>query len=45
MTLPWVLRHEVLRVLLVPVALGALSFGLTIPFLTLTARDRGVSAA
>src|SRR5215207_5065249 len=43
MTMPWVLRHAVLRMLLVLVALWGLAFGLTMPFLTLTARDRGVS--
>jgi MFS family permease len=43
MSMPWVLRHTVLRVLLVLVALWGLAFGLTMPFLTLTARDRGVS--
>jgi MFS family permease len=42
MTLPWVLRHPVLRKLVVLVALWAFAFGLTIPFLTLTARARGV---
>jgi MFS family permease len=39
----WILRHTVLRALLVLVGIWAFSFGLTIPFLTLTARDRGVS--
>jgi MFS family permease len=43
MSTPWVLRHAVLRVLLVLVALWGLAFGLTMPFLTLTASDRGVS--
>lgn len=43
MTLPWVLRHPTLRFLTALCALWAISFGLTIPFLTLTARDRGVS--
>src|SRR4051812_3115853 len=43
MTLPWVLRHPTLRALVGLCALWALSFGLTIPFLTLTARDRGIS--
>lgn len=43
MTMPWVLRHPTLRFLTALCALWALSFGLTIPFLTLTARDRGVS--
>jgi len=43
MSLPWVLRHPTLRALTALSALWALSFGLTIPFLTVTARDRGVS--
>ena len=43
MSMPWVLRHPVLRLLLALVAIWAFAFGLTIPFLTLTARDRGVS--
>lgn len=43
MTMPWVLRHPVLRLLIALVAIWAFAFGLTIPFLTLTARDRGVS--
>jgi MFS family permease len=43
MSMPWVLRHPTLRVLVGLCALWALSFGLTIPFLTLTARDRGVA--
>ena len=43
MTMPWVLRHPVLRPLAALCFLWAISFGLTIPFLTLTARDRGVS--
>lgn len=43
MSLPWVLRHPTLRALTALSALWALSFGLTIPFLTVAARDRGVS--
>jgi MFS family permease len=43
MTMPWILRDPVLRLLLALVAIWAFAFGLTIPFLTLTARDRGVS--
>jgi MFS family permease len=43
MTTPWVFRHATLRALAALCFLWAVSFGLTIPFLTLTARDRGVS--
>lgn len=43
MVMPWILRHPTLRLLLAVVAIWAFAFGLTIPFLTLTARDRGVS--
>lgn len=43
MTMPWILRHPTLRVLAGLCALWAFSFGLTIPFLTLTARDRGIA--
>jgi MFS family permease len=43
MSMPWILRHPVLRLLLGLIFIWAFSFGLTIPFLTLTARDRGVS--
>jgi MFS family permease len=41
--MPWVLRDPVLRLLLGLVGIWGFAFGLTIPFLTLTARDRGVS--
>ena len=40
---PWILRHPILRLLLALSFVWAFAFGLTIPFLTLTARDRGVS--
>src|SRR5688500_3569945 len=43
MSMPWILRHPILRLLLTLVFIWAFAFGLTIPFLTLTARDRGVS--
>ena len=43
MSMPWILRHPILRLLLGLVFIWAFAFGLTIPFLTLTARDRGVS--
>src|SRR5262249_2967480 len=43
MAMPWILRHATLRLLLAVVGIWAFAFGLTIPFLTLTARDRGVS--
>jgi MFS family permease len=43
MSMPWILRHPILRLLLALVFVWAFAFGLTIPFLTLTARDRGVS--
>jgi MFS family permease len=43
MSMPWIFRHPILRLLLVLVVLWGLAFGLTMPFLTLTARDRGVS--
>jgi MFS family permease len=43
MSIPWVLRHPTLRYLTLLCAFWALSLGLTIPFLTLTARERGVS--
>ncbi|HUY98885.1 MAG TPA: MFS transporter [Thermomicrobiaceae bacterium] len=43
MRLPWVLQHPTLRLVLALVAFAGLAVGLTIPFLTLTARDRGVS--
>jgi MFS family permease len=43
MPMPWVFRHPILRLLLALVGLWGFAFGLTIPFLTLTARDRGVS--
>ena len=43
MSMPWILRHPMLRLLLALVGIWAFAFGLTIPFLTLTARDRGVS--
>jgi MFS family permease len=39
----WILRHPILRLLLALVFIWAFAFGLTMPFLTLTARDRGVS--
>jgi MFS family permease len=41
--MPWVLRQPILHLLLALVGIWAFAFGLTIPFLTLTARDRGVS--
>ncbi|HEY7031199.1 MAG TPA: MFS transporter [Thermomicrobiales bacterium] len=43
MPIPWILRHPILRLLLALVFVWAFAFGLTMPFLTLTARDRGVS--
>jgi MFS transporter, DHA1 family, multidrug resistance protein len=43
MSMPWILRHPTLRLLLALMGIWAFAFGLTIPFLTLTARDRGVS--
>ena len=43
MRLPWVLQHTTLRLVLALAAFAGLAVGLTIPFLTLTARDRGVS--
>ncbi len=43
MSMPWILRHPILRLLLGLIFIWAFAFGLTIPFLTLTARDRGVS--
>jgi MFS family permease len=43
MPMPWILRHPTLRLLLALVFIWAFAFGLTMPFLTLTARDRGVS--
>jgi len=43
MKLPWVLQHAPLRVILVLTAMAGVAVGLVIPFLTLTARDRGVS--
>jgi MFS family permease len=43
MSMPWIFRHPVLRLLLAMLAIWAFAFGLTIPFLTLTARDRGIS--
>jgi MFS family permease len=42
-SMPWIFRHPILRLLLALVGIWAFAFGLTIPFLTLTARDRGVS--
>ncbi len=43
MSMPWIFRHPILRLLLALLGIWAFAFGLTIPFLTLTARDRGVS--
>jgi MFS family permease len=43
MRIPWVLQDPVLRALLFITVSAGLSIGLVIPFLTLTARDRGVS--
>jgi MFS family permease len=43
MSMPWIFRHPVLRLLFALLGIWAFAFGLTIPFLTLTARDRGVS--
>jgi MFS transporter, DHA1 family, multidrug resistance protein len=43
MRLPWVLQDPLLRSLLFITTSAGLGIGLVIPFLTLTARDRGVS--
>ena len=43
MSLPWYLHNRVLRAILVVASFAGISVGLVIPFLTLTARDRGVS--
>lgn len=43
MRLPWVFQDTTLRVILGLAALAGMAVGLVIPFLTLTARDRGVS--
>ncbi len=45
MRLPWYLHNQVLRAVLVVAAFAGISVGLVIPFLTLTAQDRGVSLA
>jgi MFS transporter, DHA1 family, multidrug resistance protein len=42
-SLPWYLQNRVLRAILVVASFAGISVGLVIPFLTLTARDRGVS--
>jgi MFS family permease len=41
--LPWYLQNRVLRAILIVASFAGISVGLVIPFLTLTARDRGVS--
>lgn len=43
MRLLWVLQDTTLRIVLALAAFAGVAIGLTIPFLTLTARDRGVS--
>ena len=45
MTLPWYLQNPVLRSVLIVAAFAGVSAGLVIPFLTLTAQQRGVSLA
>lgn len=45
MSLPWYLHNRVLRAILLVAAFAGVSAGLVIPFLTLTAQDRGVSLA
>lgn len=45
MRVPWVLQDSAMRLVLALAALAGIAVGLTIPFLTLTARDRGVSLA
>ncbi|MDI3341904.1 MAG: MFS transporter [Sphaerobacter sp.] len=40
---PWVLQHPTLRIVIGLTALAGTAVGLVIPFLTLAARDRGVS--
>lgn len=45
LSLPWALRNSTLRLILLLAAFAGVAVGLTIPFLTLTARDRGVSLA
>ncbi len=44
-SLPWYLHNRVLRAILVVAAFAGVSAGLVIPFLTLTAQERGVSLA
>jgi len=43
--LPWYLQNRVLRGVLIVAAFAGVSAGLVIPFLTLTAQERGVSLA
>lgn len=43
MSLPWYLHNRVLRAILVVAMFAGVAAGLVIPFLTLTARERGVS--
>ncbi|MGA7671914.1 MAG: MFS transporter [Nitrolancea sp.] len=45
MALPWYLHNRVLRSVLIVAAFAGVSAGLVIPFLTLTAQERGVSLA
>ncbi len=45
MSLPWYLQNRVLRSVLLVAAFAGVSAGLVIPFLTLTAQQRGVSLA
>ncbi len=45
MTLPWYLHNRVLRSVLIVAIFAGVSAGLVIPFLTLTAQERGVSLA
>ena len=45
MALPWYLQNRVLRGVLIVAAFAGVSAGLVIPFLTLTAQERGVSLA
>lgn len=42
-SLPWYLQHRVLRAILIVASFAGVSVGLVIPFLTLTARERGIS--
>ncbi|HVX28927.1 MAG TPA: MFS transporter [Nitrolancea sp.] len=41
--LPWYLQNRVLRAILIVASFAGISVGLVIPFLTLTARERGIS--